>query len=228
VRKTRYILTGLALGILAQLGSFVAAFIGTNMFHGGHANGIACLLLPGIFIIDHLSSLVPRLIPEVIIVVSLVQFPVYGILGGYHYATNKLPRTMIGLVVLHLAASGIAGYGYLLDKLWQKDSENYGICIRSHADADAITNNSAQITRLVISIEQYQKGLERLRAQKSMGAVFSPDPEQSLDRDLENANTELERRWQSYLDAGGQARSPDAVTVIPNPCGNVPTRPMLF
>lgn len=37
----------------------VAAFSGTNLFHGGHPNDIVNALLPGIGVVEHLSNNVP-------------------------------------------------------------------------------------------------------------------------------------------------------------------------
>jgi hypothetical protein len=228
VHKNRFIILGIAIGILAEIGSLVAAFYGTNLFHGGRPNNIANALLPGIGIVEHLSSNVPQIIPKFLLIISVFQFPVYGILAGIDYPKKALSRITIGMILLHLSGSVVAYYGMALDNQWRKDSEKYGACIRANAAAEEVTNNSSRIINLVKWIEQSKKRLERLQAEKNNGVVFSPDPEPSLINNLDKQQRELEQRWQFYKDAGGPAKSPEEVSIIPSPCGKAPSKPTLF
>ena len=228
MRKTKYILLGIAVGILAEIGSLTASFFGTNLFHGGHANGIVNVLLPGFAIVEHLSDHVSPVIPKLLLVTSLFQFPLYGILAGRDYANKALSKTTMGIILLHLSGSALAFYGMALDKQWGIDTAKYGACIRENAAAEEVANNSSQIVNLVKWIEQSQKELKRLQAEKENGASFSPDPEPSLIKNLENQRRELEQRWQSYKGAGGPAKTPEEVSMIPSPCGQAPSKPTLL
>jgi len=228
VGKLGLIITGLVIGIFAEIGALVSVYHGTNLFHGGHPNAVVCVLLPGLGIIDHLADDVHRAIPAVFIIISLLQFPVYGVLGGYHYATKSLTKIILGIGLLHISGSLLAGYGIMLDKKWQNDAEVYGNCRRTHAAAEEISINSDRISRLVTWIDQTRKELVRLRASKAGGAVFTPDPEPAMLKNIDDEQKELQQRWQFYQDNGGPAKSPETVVSIPSPCGQAPHKPTLF
>ena len=228
MRTVKFVLIGLAVGIPVEVGALAASFFGTNLFHGGHANGIANVLLPGFPIVEHLSNQVPKFIPVLLLVASLFQFPLYGILAVRDFANKALSRLSIGLLVLHISGSAVAFYAMAQDRAWQADSAKYGACIRENAAAESATQNSSQIIRLVQGIAQSKQQLERLQAEKNNGAVFTPDPEPGLVRNLETQQRELDQRWKAYKDTGGPAGTPDEVSVIPNPCGEPPAKPTLF
>jgi len=228
VRKTRYIVLGFAIGIIGEIGSLILAYSGTNLFHGGHPNDIVNALLPGLGIVDHLSDHVPPFIPKFLLVTSLFQFPVYGALAGRDLANKAFSKIAIGIVLLHLSSSGLALYGMALDRQWQMDAAKYGSCILENAAAQEVANNSAQINRLVQWMSQSREQLKRLQTEKGNGAIFAPDPEPSLVKDLENQQRELDQRWKFYQDAGGPAKAPEEVSVIPSPCGKPPSKPTIF
>ena len=228
MRKAKIIVLGIAIGILAEIGSLISAFFGTNLFHGGHPRGIVNALLPGIGILDHLSDNVSRVVPALLLIISILQFPFYGILAGRDLANKVLSKMTIGIILLHFSGSALAFYGMALDIHWRADTAKYGACIRENATAEEVANNSSRIIRLVKWIDQSEKELRKLQAEKAQGAMFTPDPEPSLIKNLENQRRELEERWQSYKDAGGSAKTPGEVSVIPSPCGKAPSRPTLF
>jgi hypothetical protein len=157
-----------------------------------------------------------------------LQFPIYGVVAGLDYANKSLSKPTIGIILLHLSCSALAFYGLALANHSRSDLEKYGECIRDNSSAEEITNNSSRIISLVKWIEQSKGELLRLQMQKRTGAVFSPDPEPFLIKNLDNQRKELEQRWRSYKDAGGPAKSPEEVSIIPSPCGKAPSRQTLF
>jgi hypothetical protein len=228
MRKAKYIAGGITIGILVEIGSLVSAFFGTNLFHGGHPNNIVNALLPAIGIVGHLPDNIPQVIPELLLAISLFQFPVYGVVAGLDYANKSLSRITVGIILLHLSGSVLAFYGMALDMHWRSDSEKHGACIRENSSAEEMTANSSRIVSLVKWIGQSRAELSRLQMQKRSGAVFSPDPEPFLMKTLRDQENELEQRWEIYRNAGGPAKSPVEVSVIPGPCGKAPSRPTLF
>jgi len=228
MRKTKYVVIGIAIGLLAEIGSLIAAFFGTNLFHGGHPRDVVNALLPGIGIVDHLSDHVPRIVPTFLLITSILQFPFYGILAGRDLANKALSKITIGIILLHFSGSALAFYGMALDIGWRSDTAKYGACILKNVTAEEVANNSSRIMMLGKGIDQSEKELRKLQAEKAQGAMFTPDPEPSLIKNLENQRRELEERWQSYKAAGGPAKTPGELSVIPSPCGKAPSRPTLF
>jgi hypothetical protein len=228
VHKARNIVLGIIIGLLVETGSLVSAFSGTNLFHGGQPNTIANALLPAIGIVDHLPDTIPPIVPKILLVISLLQFPVYGVLAGLDLSNKSLSRLSLGIILLHLSGSALAFYGMALDKHWHSESERYGDCIRNNPSAEELTDNSSRIIALLTWIEQSENQLSILRMKKRSGAVLSPDPEPSLIKNLDNERNELEQRWKFYREAGGPAKSPGKVSIIPGPCGKPPSRPTLF
>jgi hypothetical protein len=228
MKKPGLIAIGIGAGLLAELVALNRVYAGANLFHGGHPNPIAALILPGAGIVDQLSDGVPVGLPVVLFVVSLVQFPVYGALAARDYANRAFSRVTAAALALHLAASLVASYGQLLDRRWQTAQAAYGACIRSNATADRLTVASVQIVAQVKSIAQTRESIQRLRSEKADGMIRRPDPEPGLLRNLASESGDLERQWDEYRRAGGTARSPEEVTVVPNPCGPLPPRPYIF
>lgn len=228
MRKTGYTVLGFVIGIIAEIGSLVLSFMGTNLFHGGHPNAVVNALLPGLGIADHLSDHVPQLFFGFLLITSLFQFPFYGVLAGRDLANKAISRITVGIILLHISGSVLAFYGMELDIKWRNETATYGACIRENVAAEEITNNSSQIIRFVQWIEQSKNQLKRLRMEKENGAIFAPDPEPGLVKNLATQQRELEQRWKLYKDAGGAAKAPEDVSVIPSPCGKPPSRPTLF
>lgn len=228
VKKIGYIAIGITAGIIAEIGSILWSFSGSNLFHGGHPNVIVNALLPGIGIVDHLSNHTLPFIPISFFIISLIQFPAYGALLGRDYANRTISKTTLVVMTLHLAGSSIAFYGVVLDKQWNAASAEYGDCIRANDSAERIANNSSRIISLVKSIEQSRRELKKLKTEKENGAAFTPDPEVYMVRELANQEKELEQQWESYKKAGGPANSPEEVKVITSPCGKTPPRSTLF
>jgi hypothetical protein len=228
VRKSGLIATGLTVGIVAEIVAVRWVYAGANLFHGGHPNAVANILLPGIAIVDHLSSKVPAAVPLSLFLISLVQLPAYGALGGRDWANKAISTATKAALVLHLAASFIAFYGLFQEKRWQADLAQYGVCARANTLAEDLSRTSSRIISLVRWTEQSRKQITRLKNDKADGAVFVPDPEPNLLRTLDGQENELEQQWDIYRRLGGTAHSPAEVAVIPSPCGKQPARPYLF
>ena len=219
---------GVAIGVVAEILALGWVYAGTNLFHGGHPNGVANILLPGIGIVDHLSNHVPALVPLALFAVSLVQLPVYGVLGAIDWANRATSRVTKAALILHLAASSLAFYGVFLEKRWRTELAQHGACIRANPRADDLSRSSSEIVFSVRWTEQSRKEIARLRSEKANGAIFAPDPEVGLLRNLESQEQALERQWDAYKRLGGPARSPAEVAVIASPCGKEPRQPYIF
>jgi len=183
------------------------------------------VLLPGFGIVEHLSKNVPQLITTILVIISLLQFPLYGILAGRDLANRAVSKLTMVVIFLHCSGSALAFYGVALDSQWQTSAERYGARVREHVAEEEVSNNSYQLVNLVKWISQSEHQLKRLQAEKGKGASFSPDPEPGLIRNIESQREELERRWQIYRDAGGPAKTPEDVAIIPSPCGKPPAKP---
>jgi hypothetical protein len=228
VRKPAVIALGLSVGIVAEIGALQWTYAGANLFHGGHPGAIASVLLPGISVGDHLSNRVPIAVPVSLFLISLVQLPVYGALAGRDWADRMFSGTAKAVLLLHVTVSSAALYGLSLERRWEAAVAQYGVCIRTSAHAETLTQTSTQIVFLRKSVNQSRERLATLRTEKSNGAVFIPDPEAGLERNLAHEEQELRERWELYRTLGGTAASLDTVTTIPSPCGAAPPRAYLF
>lgn len=226
--KSGLIAIGIAIGIVAEVGSVSWSFSGVNLFHGGHPHAIVNALLPGIGIANQLSSHTLPFIPISLLVISLIQFPVYGALWGRDYANRAISKTTLTLAMLHLVAASVAFYGVALEKQWRTASAQYGACIRANDSAERIAINSSRIISLVKWMEQSKRELNKLKEEKKNGAIFTPDPEAHLVRELANQEIELKQQWEIYKKAGGPANSPEEAKAIASPCGKPPPRSTLF
>jgi hypothetical protein len=223
--KPGAIVLGIVAGIAAEAAALVLSFHGTNLFHGGHPNLVANVLLPGLGIADHLSSRATQSATVPLMIVSLVQFPIYGALLARDYALRRVSRLTLAVAALHLLAIAIAFYGVKLDRDWEAESGQYGACIRANAAGYETALNSRRIMQLVAWRDQSKRRLAELQRQKAEGARFDPDPEEHVVREVAQWQAELDRRWESYKSAGGLAGSPEQVTELKSPCGKPPQRP---
>jgi len=228
MRKAAFIATGIVAGIVAQIVALYWVYAGTNLFHGGHPHAIAAVLLPGASIVDHVSNHAPPVLPAILLLLSLVQFPIYGALGGRDYAEKRISQVTKAVLVLHLVASLVASYGLYLEMQWQKATEAYGACLRANVAAENLALSRARIVSLVRGIEQSKREIGRLRAEKDRGAVLMPDPEEAQVRNLADQEGELEQQWNLYKESGGTATSPGEVSAVASPCGTAPRRPEIF
>lgn len=101
---------GIAVGALAV----VASFSGANLFHGGHLNPVANVLLPGLAIAERLPHGTPGFAFAALVLVSLLQFPLYGALAGHYCASRRLVPLAKALFAIHAVAVLIAVAGTLL------------------------------------------------------------------------------------------------------------------
>jgi hypothetical protein len=228
MRKPAAVALGIAVGIGAELGALLLSFAGVNMFHGGEPRAIANVVLPGVIIVDHLSSDVASLVPKSLLILSLVQFPIYGALLGRDYARKSLSPATRAVFGLHALAAAVAFYGTWLDSRWQAASLEHASCVNTRVAEEASAAETVRIASLVKWIAQSKLRLTELREEKAHGATFMPDPEAPLVRTLAEQEAELEERWERYRQAGGTARSPEAVEATAGPCGKVPSKPYFF
>jgi len=222
--KVGAIILGVVAGIVAEIGALIVSFSDTNLFHGGHPHVIVNALLPGIGIADRLSSHTLAFVPISLMIASLAQFPIYGALLGRDYSNGRLSRLTIALMLVHVAGSSLAFYGAEQDRQWRDASAQYAACIRSNAAGENLALNSRRITQLVTWRDQSKREVEKLRAQKRGGAIFQPDPEEFLVREIDTWQKELSQQWESYKKAGGPANFPEEVKVLDSPCGQPPKR----
>ena len=228
MKKLGLIAIGIAIGIIAEIGSLWSSFSGVNVFHGGHPNVIVNALLPGLGIVEHLSGNGRSPITASLLVISLVQFPIYGALCGRDYANKAISKTTIGAIVLHLIGAAIAFYGVMLERQWQNATVEWGICRRVNDTKEHLSATSDQILRHRRWVEQTKSQLQKLRTEREQGIVYTPDPEEGLIRNLASEQEDLVSLWETYKKAGGEAKSIDDVHVVSPPCGKAPPKPTLF
>ncbi len=228
MKKFGLITTGIAIGILAELGSLWLSFLGVNLFHGGHPNVIVHVLFPGFGIVEHFSEHGTSAIAVSLLILSLVQYPVYGALCSRDYANKTLSKTIVAAIVLHLLGVVIALYGVMLEKQWQTATAPWGLCRRTHNTQESLSATSDQILRYRKMVDQTNIQRQQLRTEKKQGIVYTPDPEEGLNRNLASEQETLASLWETYKKAGGDARSIEDVQVVSPPCGKMPPRPTLF
>lgn len=99
---------GLVLGIVVEILVVVTSLASTNLFHGGHLGPVAKVLLPGLGMAERLPWGTPGYVFGVLLVASLLQFPLYGALAGRDYARRRLSRTAKLVIAMHALGVGAA------------------------------------------------------------------------------------------------------------------------
>jgi len=224
MKRATAIILGVVAGAIVEIAALILSFAGTNLFHGGHPNVIVNALLPGIGIADRLSSSTLPFVPISLMIASLAQFPIYGALLGRDYGNGRLSKLTLAVMLLHGVGASLAFYGVELDKEWRAASAQYAACTRANTSGENLALSSHRITQLLVSRDQSKRELEKVKTQKRDGAIFQPDLEEFLVREIANWEKELDQQWESYKKAGGPANSPEEVKLLDSPCGAPPKR----